>query len=476
MRLLSFAPEISGRLQNVESDVFQAIGRAKLTVDMSSPKHRKPALLGLLLTAALTVTTPPSLWANLAVFSTSDIQRSGNLVPIRKTRVELVNETFTAKLEAETAQVSVDYEFVNTGGADAVTVGFPVDLMPPSGEATTYNLDHWQKDGLQDLRVIDGTTLLPIERTIEETLRREDRPKLAKDVAITRRWSITTIRFKSREKKRVRVRYVVRCIGVDEGFETEIPRKISSRTFLYSFRTASGWGKGRIQKLDISLDTSYLQENPFQVLELEPGLKDKGGGRLHLAFQSAELSRVPDLIVRYDPRPALFQMYAKGRLVNRANWKTGMCGPGKLGSNHLADGNPRTIWTPEFPNRPGNCIAITPTNGSYINAIAVLNGSQVSAADYAKHARIKKLRIESTVRQEEGRPKEEVSEQTLKDQQFDDRVAQFPMAVAQFLDVPSGPIGIIERVKLTILEVYPGENGAPLAISDIYVYGVTPRK
>lgn len=443
---------------------------------MSSPKPRKSTLLGLLLTVALAVATLPSLQANLAVFSTSDIQRSGNLVPIRKTRVELVNETFTAKLEAETARVIVDYEFVNTGSADAVTVGFPVDLMPPVGEGTTYNLDHWQKNGLQDLRVSDGTTLLPIERTIEETLRREDRPKLAKDVAITRRWSIATIRFKSRERKNVRVSYVVRCMGVDEGFETEIPKKISSRTFLYSFRTASGWGKGHIRKLDISLDTSYLQENRFPVLELEPRLKDKGGGTLHLAFQSAELSRVPDLIVHYDPRPALFQMYAKDRLLKRSDWKTGMCEPGKLGSNHLADGDPRTTWTPEFPDSPGNCIAITPTNGSYINAIAVLNGSRISAADYAKHARIKKLRIESTVRQEEGRPKVEVSEQTLKDQEFDDRLARFPMAVAQFLDVPSGPLGIIERVKLTILELYPGEKGTSLAISDIYVYGVTPRK
>ena len=401
---------------------------------------------------------------------------AGYLVPIRKTRVELVNETFTAKLEAETARVIVEYEFVNTGSADAVTVGFPVDLMPPTATGTTYNVDHWQKDGLQDLRIMDGTTLLPIERTIEETLRREDQPKLAKDVAINRRWSIATIQFKSREKKNVRVSYVVRCMGVDEGFDTEIPRKISSRTFLYSFRTASGWGKGRIRKLDVSLDTSYLQENRFPVLELEPRLKDKGGGTLHLAFQNAELSRVPDLVVHYDPRPALFQMYAKDRLLKRSDWKTALCGPGKLGSNHLTDGDHRTTWTPEFPNSPGTCIAITPANGSYINAIAVLNGGQVSAADYAKHARIKKVRIESTVRQEEGRPKEEVSEQTLKDQEFDERVARFPMAVAQFLDVPSGPVGIVERVKLTILELYPGENGAPLSISDIYVYGVTGSK
>ena len=418
---------------------------------------------------------PTAVLANLAVFSTSDIQRSGNLVPIRKTRIELVNERCTARLEAETARVTVDYEFVNTGGDDAVTVGFPVDLMPPVGEGSTYNLDYWQKDGLQDLRITDGATVVPIERTTEETLRPEDRPKLARDVAITRRWSIATIQFKARERKNVRVSYLVRCMGVDEGFETEIPRKISTRTFLYTFRTAAGWGTGRIRRLDIELDGSYLQQNRFPIREIAPRLKDVGGGMLRLAFQNAALSRVPDLVVRYDPKPALFQMYGESRLLRRSNWKAGMCGPGKLSADTFADRNPETAWTPESPNGSDNCLEITPRHGSYINAIAILNGNQSSPAAHGKHARIKKLRIEYTARFEEG-PKREVLEQTLVDEKFDDRVTRFPMAMAQFLDLPSGPEGILETIKLTVLEVYPGASNAPWAISEIYVYGVNGEK
>jgi hypothetical protein len=154
----------------------------------------------LLLIGAFIVALPASLWANLAVFSTSDIQRSGNLVPVRKTRIELVTEKFTAQLEAETARVIVDYEFVNAGSADSVTVGFPVDLMPPAGEGTSYYLNN-SNDGLRDLRIIDGSIDVPIERAVEETLSPENRPKVVKDVAVTRRWSIATIGFKARERK-----------------------------------------------------------------------------------------------------------------------------------------------------------------------------------------------------------------------------------------------------------------------------------
>lgn len=436
-----------------------------------SSRHGSLALL----IAVLIITLPADLFGNLAVFSTSDIQRTGNLVPIRKTMVELVREKFSATLEAETARVVVDYEFLNTGGADSVTVGFPVDLMPAAGDGSSYNLDHWRKKGLQALRIIDGTNVLPIERTVDETLRSEDRPKLTKDVAITRRWSIATIGFKARERKNVRVSYLVRCMGVDEGFDTEIPHKISGRTFLYAFRTAAGWGKGRVHRLDIALDGSYLQQNRFPIQGFEPQLKHEGGGLFRRTFQNVALSRVPDLIVRYDPKPALFQMYGESHLLRPSNWKSGTCGSRKLGTDTFTDGNPETAWRPKFMNGRGDCLEVTPRNGSYINAIAILNGDQSSPEAFGKNARIKKLRIEYTAMYEEGR-KREVLEQTLADRTFDDRVARFPMAMAQFLDLPSGPEGILETVKLTVLEVYPGASNAPWAISELYVYGVNGEK
>lgn len=130
--------------------------------------------ISLLAMAALFLALPKSLWANLAVVSVSDIQRTGNLVALQKSEIELVSEDFTATLNAETAQVTVDYEFVNTAGDDDVTVGFPVDLMPPAGDDRTYHLEYWPRDGLQDLRIVDGKTELEIERSVEEDLPAEN--------------------------------------------------------------------------------------------------------------------------------------------------------------------------------------------------------------------------------------------------------------------------------------------------------------
>jgi len=418
---------------------------------------------------------PVTCWANLAVFSVTDIQRTGNLVPLRKSNIELVSESFSAKLNAQTAQVSVDYEFLNTADGDVVTVGFPIDLMPSPAEGTSYNLDHWKADGLQDLRIADGTTVVPIERSVEETLPLKSRPELIKDVAVTRRWSIATLHFKARERKSVHIAYVVRCMGVDESFERYIPRKISPRTFLYTFRTASGWGTGRIRKLDIALDLTYLRQNQFPILEMKPKVSDAGGGVLRARFRSIELARVPDLLVSYDSKPALFQDYAERIRLLSSNWHVTMCSPGKVGSNALADGNPGSAWMPEFPSAPGTCIDIKPRNGSYINTIAILNGDQSSAANYSRHARIKKLRIDYNLNGEEG-PRHEVVDQIFPDSKFDDRVVRFPIAQAIPLDPSQGFEGIVEDVKLTVLESYPGISDAPLAISEIYVFGTNGKK
>lgn len=426
-----------------------------------------------LLLAGLLFALPETVWANLAVFSVSDIQRTGNLVPLRKTQIELVSESFTAKLDSETAQVRIDYEFLNTAGDDTVTVGFPVDLMPPPSERTSYHLNS-SNDGLQDLTIVDGRATLPIERTVEETLASDKRPTHLKDAAITRRWSIATLHFKEHEKKSLRVTYVVRCMGVDEGFEKEIPRKMSTRTFLYTFRTATGWGAGRIRKLDVAVDTTYLRQNRFPILEMKPKLKETGEGTFHSEFQNAQLSTVPDLVINYDPKPALFHSYAEENLLKRSNWQLGLCGSGKLRGETLTDGNSQTAWTPDSSNA-NPCIEIKPQHDSYIIAIAVLNGDQRSASGYARSARIKKLRVEYDLFLVEGR-KHEIFEQTLPDAKFDDRVSRFPTALAHFLDLPSGPEGILENVKLTVLEQYPGIENASLAISEIYVLGVNGRK
>jgi hypothetical protein len=74
------------------------------------------------------------------------------------------------------------------------------------------------------------------------------------------------------------------------------------------------------------------------------------------------------------------------------------------------------------------------------------------------------------VRSEEG-PKREISEMVLSDHRFDDRALRFPTYYADYVISSEGPEGILEYVKLTVLDVYLGAESRSPAISELFMYG-----
>jgi hypothetical protein len=414
-------------------------------------------------------------FANLGSLSASEIQRTGNLVPVKTAAIQLENEGLTVQLQAETANVSVNYEFVNNGETDDVTVGFPIDLMPSHSDTTSYNIDHWQKDSLKDFAVFDGATRLAVQRTIEEALSPQDRPKGLKETSITRRWSITTLHFKRGEHKSVRVTYTVKCMGVDRGFEGTMDHaEFTTRTFLYMFRPASGWGNGHVRKLDIVVDATFLKENRFKFVTIEPKPGSDEAGILRWSFNNLDLKNAPDLACSYDSTPALFQKQAESiSLKHIANLHLTVSDSESASASisSLVDRDPRSAWI-AHPNKNGigSFLELRPNKDTFISEVAILNGRITSAAEYAAYARIKKLRIDYVVRFEEG-PKRESLEQVFPDRKFDDRALRFPTYYADVVDLPEGPEGLLEYIKLTVLEIYPGDKAKPLAISNLYFYG-----
>ena len=410
----------------------------------------------------------------MAAVSASDIQRTGNLVLRQKSDIQLDYENLVIRLDAETAIVSVEYDFTNHGGDQDIAVGFPVDIMPSHDDATHYNIDHWREDSLIGFQIYDGSDHVPIEKTIEEPLAPENRPRATQDVSTKRRWTIATFHFKRGEHKHVRVAYTVRCFGVDSGFEgTTDNSQFTPRTFLYTLRPAQTWGNGRIGKLDVTIDTSFLRLNQFKIIDVQPKPQGDAGGILRWSVDNLELKTAPDFICVYDATPALFQRWAERVWFERFDnlrFKV-LSGGGASGDTKpLVDRIPDTVWFGSGKtNGVGAAFEFRPLKDAYISQVAILNGCWTNETEYAAHARIKRLRIEYTLKLDGL--KHEHSEQVLPDRRFEQRALRFPTYFADFLDLPGGPEGILEDIKLTVLEVYPGTESKPLAISDLYVYG-----
>jgi hypothetical protein len=412
---------------------------------------------------------------NLASVSASDIQRTGNLVLRQQAAIQLDYENLAVRLDAESATVSVNYKFLNKGSTQTISVAFPVDLMPPSGEGTSYNVDHWQDESLTGFQIFDGTTRLPIEQTIEERLVPEDRPLGIEDASTTRRWFLANLDFKAGEHKTVRIDYTVRCMGVDSGFEGETESaKFTPRTFLYTLRPAKSWGNGRIRKLDVTIDKTFLDQNRLKIVALRPKPETNDSGILRWSFKDFNLATAPDFICTYDSTPALLQKKAGALLLKKIdNLRAKISGgvPGKRNIEALFDQNLKTAWLASSETKGiGASIELRPKKDTSLYEIALLNGYLASEEGYAAYPKIKRLRIECITRFEEG-PKREVTEVVLPDRPFDERAIRFPASYADYVIHSGGPEGILESVKLTVLEIYPSIDANPIAISELYLYG-----
>lgn len=126
------------------------------------------------------------------------------------------------------------------------------------------------------------------------------------------------------------------------------------------------------------------------------------------------------------------------------------------------DGNPATAWVidPEQDNK-GQWIEIDVPKGK-VDKLSVVVGWNTSGDAWDDHARVKKARVE-VISMAGGEPKV-VLEQELAFTDTKDR---------QVLDLPDPEVGDeLEggKVKLTILEVYPGTDYDHLAVGEVLVH------
>ena len=424
---------------------------------------------------------PLSLFANGGAFYTSVIERTGNLVPMEKPLISLEKETFDAYIARDDVGVYVTYLLANHGPADSVTFGFPVDLATPETLNIPNGYDYVRENSLSEFRVEDGGRLVPIEKTITKPVSAAERPAgLDPKIQLVRRWSLMTLKFEAGIGKYLTVSYKVRCMALDEGFEGDTLWKYGIRTFLYTFHPAATWGNGRVGSLNVAIDTKWLRENDLPpVARLAPPGSSDEAGKLRWTFHDQDLAKLHDLTFSYDPSDLYADAQIKRNLLGPAHVKSLIvsstlpaAGSFNYGKGSMRDNDLRTAWA-EGAKGPGigETIIFEPKD-AYVTEIALLNGFVSNEALYYANARIKKLRVEVECGEgAEESERHQTQEIILPDRPYKDLNPRFPFAFVDWVvQHPSGD-GFIQKVKLTILDVYPGRKYQDTAVTELYICG-----
>lgn len=433
------------------------------------------------LTFAFFLEAPLSLLANGGAFYTSVIERTGNLAPMEKPLISLETETFNASIDRDNTWVYVTYLLANHGPADSVTFGFPVDLAAPDTVYVPNGYDYVLDNSLSDFRVEDGGHPVPIEKTITKPVSAAERPAgINPKIQLVRRWSLMTLKFDAGKKKHLTVSYKVTCMAHDEGFEGDTLWKYGVRTFLYTFHPAATWGNGRVGSLDVAIDTKWLRENNLRpVTRLAPPGSSNEAGKLQWTFHDQDLAQLPDLTFSYDPSDLYADAQIKRNLLDPAHVKSLTVsstlpaeGLFNYGRESMRDNDLRTAWAEGAKGSGiGETITFEPKD-AYVTEIALLNGFVSNETLYYANARIKKLRVELDCGEgAEENDRHQTREIDLPDRPYKDFNPRYPLASVDWVvQHPSGD-GFIQRVTLTILDVYPGQKYQDAAVTELFICG-----
>lgn len=138
----------------------------------------------------------------------------------------------------------------------------------------------------------------------------------------------------------------------------------------------------------------------------------------------------------------------------------------------MRDNDLRTAWVEGVKGSGvGEAITLEPKE-AYLTEVGILNGFVSNKALYYANARIKKLRLEIDHKEDaEGKEQRETREILLPDRRYEDFNPRYPFSSVDWIEQHPQGGAFIERVTLTILEVYPGRKYQDTAVTELYLCG-----
>jgi hypothetical protein len=419
-------------------------------------------------------------FGNGGTFDTSAIERTGNLEPVRQTKVTLADEVLKVKLDGEFAEVSVDYTLVNRGGGTTMSYGFPVDVGMSWIET---------EKGSLDFAILDNGQRLPIERVIEKANETSVRQRLWKndgETTSTRKWHLVSLKFSPRETKHLSVRYRVKNAGQMSGISTMVFFGHTPIEFLYALSPSATWGAGKVGRLVIEVDASRLRDDAAPVTGISlPGYTEQDGV-YRWELHDFDLRKANDFRFTYDLQAKMQSEEALRELLPReavgsievsSTREPSRTTKVTYGAANLLDRDFSTAWIEGAADvGKSEWIEVRINKGWALRSMALANGYWKSAQRLAENGCIRKVRVDWDWEDSDGTKKysgHETKTVELKRPAYGPAMLKFPYGVAEVLEEfgERGGTGCVRKVRLTILDAEPGSADTDTAVSELILLG-----
>jgi len=394
----------------------------------------------------------------LILISTIVLADSAPMIPVQGSSVKPINnndimmesEVVNVYMYRKYYEVVVKYNFINTGKAQKVIMGFP-------------NIDDWIHGvGIKNYTVLDNNKKIKTIR--KETLSTKEIEKIKSQGYGELKYFETSEHFFKKGEKRL----IVNKYKQDYMYDYNN----TYRKAIYILKTGSFW-KGKIKNIkvnihfmDLSLSelynrSSYFYENKKFVEKLDykfdisPKNYTEKNNVLSYEFKNLE----PDFNIEISIPPLMFENIEadstlKSKKIN------------KYSAKNLIDNNPKTAWVEgshDFGKDVKLYLTLSPTThggkleGDYlIDKVAIINGYAKSKKIFKANNRVKKIKFQYWSMKE--------------DKEFDLFFTLKDTSKMQYIKFKK-PI-YASNFRISILSVYKGEKYNDTCISEIKVFPV----
>jgi len=417
---------------------------------------------------------------NGSPINTGEIRRTGNIQMIQKKEIILEEERLSVRIAGDYAFVQVMYRLRNSGPADKITYGFPVE----SDYARDWDFKPIEQSTLSDLLITEGSELGASGRTIPVEKVVTDKSGDPEDMKPFIKWHIVTIPFKQYEEKVISVNYRQKSRLEDIVYSKSFRPTFSNRTFAYMLKPAQNWGEGQVASCSVMIDARELLAQGGNILEIHPGGYSANGGIISWDYHNLDLHTAQDIELVYDNSSSAFTEYVqRARMPLSSNVKVRASSILKTeGINrfnyepkNLFDNDLNTAWVEGVAGSGvGEWVEIRFENGADIEAIGVINGYTKNEAIYNANNRIRKIRLDieflDDMSRNEDPDQKGLVDIILAEKQFNElnRNVQAPF-ISWLADY--GMSRSVSKIRLTVLEVARGTKYDDTCISELYLLG-----
>lgn len=446
---------------------------------------RIPGIPALLFSVTMLILFSSStLMSNGGPVDTSTLESCGNIQLKKAENIALVSEKLFIKPVSDFVEVHVVYELNCTEENRTVEYGFP--FLNEFG----YDLFRSFKDKGNSIVPYFSMKLNGADVRCSEKLTEVNKPD--RDEKDEVKWFLSQLAL-HKGNNTIEISYTVRSSYNDDATSKSKYTEYGKRNFKYNFTPAAGWGKGTVDRLEITVDTSVLELKNAEVYVKEIRGMKKQDNIYHVIIEKADIAKLKDMFISYD-LSKYYLSFAKQVEHNRASKSIKSINAssslkGDYQPARLIDGNFSTGWSEGADKQGiGEWVEVEFNEGSNIRSIAIANGFWRSRELFMKNSRLKTVQCDIQARRKDGSTYNISKTVTMNDRPATDLYGDDPVRLDRFWDYQfdewidtstinllAGPEDLdcdceITKIRLTIKDVYPGLKFEDTCITELFAF------